>query len=116
VRGGSSDQNLILIDGVPVYNIVHVFGLFSILNPGSVNSVELVKGGFSAKHNGRLASILDIKLKDGNNQKISGKINIGMLLSSATIEGPLIKNKYHANRTKQGSICYLPLTKQPKWK
>ncbi|MFM9944209.1 MAG: TonB-dependent receptor [Bacteroidia bacterium] len=93
VRGGGTDQNLVLIDGVPVYNIVHVFGLFSIINPGAVNSVELIKGGFSAKHNGRLSSIVDIKLKDGNNQKISGKINIGMLLSSATIEGPLIKNK-----------------------
>ena len=93
VRGGGTDQNLILVDGVPVYNIVHVFGLFSIINPGAVNSVEIIKGGFSAKYNGRLSSILDIKLKDGNNQKISGKVNIGMLLSSATIEGPLLKNK-----------------------
>lgn len=93
VRGGGTDQNLVLVDGVPVYNIVHVFGLFSIINPGAVNSVELIKGGFSAKHNGRLSSILDIKLKDGNYQKISGKINVGMLLSSATIEGPLVKNK-----------------------
>ena len=93
VRGGGTDQNLVLVDGVPVYNIVHVFGLFSIINPGAVNSVEIIKGGFSAKYNGRLSSILDIKLKDGNNQKISGKVNIGMLLSSATIEGPLLKNK-----------------------
>lgn len=93
VRGGGTDQNLVLVDGVPVYNMVHVFGLFSIINPGAVNSVELIKGGFSAKHNGRLSSILDVKLKDGNNQKISGKINVGMLLSSATIEGPIVKNK-----------------------
>ena len=93
VRGGGTDQNLVLVDGVPVYNIVHVFGLFSIINPGAVNSIEIIKGGFSAKYNGRLSSILDIKLKDGNNQKISGKVNIGMLLSSATIEGPLLKNK-----------------------
>ncbi len=93
VRGGGTDQNLILVDGVPIYNIVHVFGLFSIINSGAVNSVEIIKGGFSAKYNGRLSSILDIKLKDGNNQKISGKVNIGLLLSSATIEGPLLKNK-----------------------
>ncbi len=93
VRGGGTDQNLVLIDGVPVYNIVHAFGLFSIINPGVVNSIELIKGGFSAKYNGRLSSILDIKLKDGNNQKISGKLNIGMLLSSGTIQGPFLKNK-----------------------
>ncbi len=93
VRGGGTDQNLVLIDGVPVYNMVHAFGLFSIISPGVVNSVELIKGGFSAKYNGRLSSILDIKLKDGNNQKLSGKLNIGMLLSSGTIQGPLIKNK-----------------------
>ena len=93
VRGGSMDQNLVLVDGVPVYNIVHVFGLFSIINPGAVNSVELVKGGFSAKYNGRLSSILDLKLKDGNNQKIAGSVSIGLLLSSITLEGPLIKDK-----------------------
>lgn len=93
VRGGGTDQNMVLIDGVPVYNIVHVFGLFSIINPGAVNSVELIKGGFSSKYNGRLSSMIDVKLKDGNYQKISGKINVGMLISSATLEGPLIKNK-----------------------
>jgi len=93
VRGGGTDQNLVLLDGVPVYNIVHVFGLFSIINPGSVNSVEIIKGGFSAKHNGRLASIFDIRLKDGNNQKLAANISLGMLLSSITLEGPLIKNK-----------------------
>lgn len=93
VRGGGTDQNLVLLDGVPVYNIVHVFGLFSIINPGSVNSVEIIKGGFSAKHNGRLSSIFDIRLKDGNNQKLAGSISVGMLLSSITLEGPLIKNK-----------------------
>lgn len=93
VRGGGTDQNLVLLDGVPVYNIVHVFGLFSIINPGSVNSVEIIKGGFSAKHNGRLASIFDIRLKDGNNQKLAANISLGMLLSSITLEGPLIKNR-----------------------
>lgn len=93
VRGGGSDQNLVLIDGVPVYNIVHVFGLFSIINPGAVNSLELIKGGFSAKYNGRLSSILDIKLKDGNYYKLSGNVNMGMFLSSITLEGPIIKNK-----------------------
>lgn len=93
VRGGSTDQNLILIDGVPVYNIVHVFGLFSIINPGAVNSIELLKGGFSSKHNGRLSSVLDIKLKDGNYYKFSGNINLGLFLSSITLEGPIIKNK-----------------------
>ncbi|NUM31276.1 MAG: TonB-dependent receptor plug domain-containing protein [Bacteroidetes bacterium] len=93
VRGGGSDQNLVLIDGVPVYNIVHVFGLFSIINPVAVNSVELIKGGFSAKYNGRLSSILDIKLKDGNYYKLAGNVNIGMFLSSITLQGPLVKNK-----------------------
>lgn len=93
VRGGGSDQNLVLIDGVPVYNIVHVFGLFSIINPEAVNSLELIKGGFSAKYNGRLSSILDIKLKDGNYYKLTGDINLGMFLSSITLQGPLIKNK-----------------------
>lgn len=93
VRGGGTDQNLVLIDGVPVYNIVHVFGLFSIINPGVVNTTELVKGAFSAKYNGRLSSIFDIKLKDGNYHKLGGSVNVGMLLSSITLEGPLIKNR-----------------------
>lgn len=93
VRGGGTDQNLVLLDGVPVYNIVHLFGLFSIINPGAVQSLEIVKGGFPAKYNGRLSSIFDIRLKDGNNQKLSGSLSLGLLMSSLTLQGPLIKNK-----------------------
>ena len=67
VRGGSPDQNLILLDGTPVYNAAHLFGSFSVFNADALNNVELIEDGFPARYGGRLSSVLDISMKEGNN-------------------------------------------------
>lgn len=93
VRGGGPDQNLILLDGVPVYNVSHLFGFFSVFNADAVKSVELVKGGFPARYGGRLSSVLDIQMKEGNNQQLHGEGGIGVIASRLTLEGPFKKGK-----------------------
>ncbi len=93
VRGGGPDQNLILIDGVPVYNASHLFGFFSVFNTDAINSVKLVKGGFPAEYGGRLSSVIDIRMKEGNTKKIHGEGGIGLVASRLTLEGPIIKDK-----------------------
>lgn len=93
VRGGGPDQNLILLDGTPVYNASHLFGFFSVFNADAIKKVELVKGGFPARYGGRLSSVLDIRMKDGNMKKFSASGNIGLISSKLTIEGPIVKNK-----------------------
>ncbi|MEQ8474181.1 MAG: carboxypeptidase-like regulatory domain-containing protein [Marinoscillum sp.] len=93
VRGGGPDQNLILLDGVPVYNVSHLFGFFSVFNPDAINRVNVVKGGFPARYGGRLSSVIDISMKEGNNQKFSGEGSIGLIASKLTLEGPIGKNE-----------------------
>lgn len=93
VRGGGPDQNLILLDGVPVYNANHLFGFFSIFNTDAINSVRLIKGGFPAEYGGRLSSVIDMRMKEGNSKKIHGEGGIGLIASRLTIEGPIIKDK-----------------------
>ena len=93
VRGGGPDQNLILLDGVPVYNANHLFGFFSVFNADAIQSMSLIKGGFPARYSGRLSSVLDIRMKEGNMKKITGEVSIGLISSKATIEGPIIKDK-----------------------
>ena len=93
VRGGSPDQNLVLLDGVQLYNPVHIFGFYSIFNPGIVSNVTLSKGPFAAKHGGRLSSVIDIVTKDGSNQKIKGEAMLGIMGSRLLIEGPIGKSK-----------------------
>lgn len=92
VRGGSADQNLILLDGVPLYSTGHAFGIFSIFNPNTIKSAELITGGIPARYGRRLSSVLDIRTKDGNVQKAGGDISLGVLALKATLEGPLSKN------------------------
>ncbi|MFZ1560129.1 MAG: TonB-dependent receptor plug domain-containing protein, partial [Saprospiraceae bacterium] len=77
VRGGSPDQNLILLDGVPVYNANHLFGFFSVFNAEAIKDVTLIKGGFPARYGGRLSSVLEINLKDGHQQEFHGDVSIG---------------------------------------
>jgi len=91
VRGGSHDQNLFLFDDVPLYYIDHLGGFVSAFNTDAINRVNLIKGGFPARYGGRLSSVIDIRMKDGNNNKIQGSYNIGLLLTKATVEGP-VKN------------------------
>lgn len=93
VRGGSADQNLILIDEAPIYDPSHLFGLFSIFNGDAIKDAELYKGGIPAKYGGRLSSILDVRTRDGNNKKFHGSAGIGTLASKLMVEGPIVKDK-----------------------
>lgn len=93
VRGGGPDQNLILLDGVPVYNASHLFGFVSVFNADAINHVELVKGGFPARYGGRLSSVIDIRMKEGNSKKLQGEGSVGLVGSRLTLEGPIAKDK-----------------------
>jgi len=93
VRGGSPDQNLILLDGTPVYNVSHLFGFFSVFNSDAIKDVKLIKGGYPARYGGRLSSVLDITMKEGNMKEIHGAGSIGIVASKLTLEGPIIKDK-----------------------
>lgn len=93
VRGGSADQNLILLDGVPVYNANHLFGFMSVFNSDAIKDVTLFKGGFPARYGGRLSSVLDIRMKEGNMNNFHVSGSIGIISSNLTLEGPIIKGK-----------------------
>ncbi len=93
VRGGNIDQNLILLDEAPVFNSSHLFGFFSVFNPDAVKDVKLIKGGIPAIYGGRLSSVLDVRMKDGNNKKFEVNGGIGLIFSRLSIEGPIKKNK-----------------------
>ena len=89
VRGGGPDENLFLLDGVPVYNINHMAGFFSVFNADAIKNVTLYKGSFPARFGGRLSSVLDIRMNDGNNRKLSGTASVGLISSRVNLEGPL---------------------------
>lgn len=93
VRGGGPDQNLILLDDAVVYNASHLFGFFSVFNADAVKNINLIKGGIPAEYGGRLASVLDIQMNEGNNKEFKGQGGIGLIASRLTLEGPLKKNK-----------------------
>jgi outer membrane receptor protein involved in Fe transport len=93
VRGGGPDQNLILLDDAPVYNTGHLFGFFSIFNSDAIKNVSLIKGGMPAQYGGRLSSVLDIAMKEGNNQKFQVDGGIGLIASRLSIQGPIKKDK-----------------------
>jgi hypothetical protein len=93
VRGGGADQNLIILDDATVYNAYHLFGFFSLFNGDALKSVELTKGGFPARYGGRLSSVLEMQMKDGNQEKFTGEAGIGIISSRLLLEGPLKKKK-----------------------
>ena len=93
VRGGASDQNLILLDEATVYNASHLFGFFSTFNSDAIKDVSLFKGGMPAEYGGRLSSVLDIKMNDGNNKDYTVQGGLGLISSRLKVEGPIIKNK-----------------------
>jgi outer membrane cobalamin receptor len=93
VRGGGPDQNLILLDEAVVYNAAHLFGFFSVFNADAIKDINIIKGGMPAEYGGRLSSVLDITMKDGNNKKYEAAGGIGLLSSRLTIEGPVQKDK-----------------------
>ncbi len=93
VRGGNIDQNLILLDEAPVYNSSHLFGFFSVFNPDAVKDVKLVKGGIPSQYGGRVSSILDIRMKEGNSKDLELNGGIGTIFSRFSVEAPIIKDK-----------------------
>ena len=93
VRGGSPDQNLVLLDGVPIYNVSHLLGIFSVFNADALRNVTLTKGGFPARYGGRLSSVLEINMKEGNLKKWEGEGSVGLISSKLTVSGPLKKDK-----------------------
>jgi outer membrane receptor for ferrienterochelin and colicin len=103
VRGGSPDQNLILLDGVPIYNANHVFGFLSIFNTDALKKVTLYKSNFPARFGGRLSSVVDITTKDGNKERFSGTATIGLPTFKFNIEGPVVNDRtsftFSARRT-----------------
>ena len=93
VRGGGPDQNLIMLDDAIVYNSGHLFGFFSIFNSDAIKNVSLIKGGMPAQYGGRLSSVLDISMKEGNDKKFQVEGGIGLIASRISIQGPIKKNK-----------------------
>jgi hypothetical protein len=93
VRGGAVDQNLILLDEAPVYNASHLLGFFSTFNSDAIKDLTVFKGGMPAQYGGRLSSVVDIKMKDGNNQQLHGSGGIGLIASRLALEGPIVKDK-----------------------
>ncbi|MAY83042.1 MAG: hypothetical protein CMP59_02830 [Flavobacteriales bacterium] len=93
VRGGGIDQNLVLLDEAPVYNSSHLFGFFSVFNPDAVKNVRLIKGGIAPEYGGRLSSILDVRMKEGNQKEFTGSGGVGVIFSRLALEGPIKKDK-----------------------
>ncbi|MEJ7610459.1 MAG: TonB-dependent receptor [Ferruginibacter sp.] len=93
VRGGGPDQNLIMLDDAVVYNTGHLFGFFSIFNADAIKNVSLIKGGMPAQYGGRLSSVLDVSMKEGNNKKFQTEGGIGLIASRFSVQGPIVKDK-----------------------
>ncbi|WP_276483948.1 TonB-dependent receptor [Paraflavitalea pollutisoli] len=93
VRGGGPDQNLVLLDGIPIYNPNHLLGFFSVFNGDALRNIEVIKGGIPAEYGGRLSSVIAVNTRDGNRDSIKGTGGIGLISSRLTLEGPLIKKK-----------------------
>lgn len=93
VRGGGPDQNLILLDEATVYNASHLFGFFSTFNSDAIKDVSIYKGGMPSQYGGRLSSVLDVKMNDGNNKNFTVQGGIGLIASRLKVEGPILKNK-----------------------
>ncbi len=111
VRGGSPDQNLILLDGNTVYNVSHLFGFLSVFNPDAIKNIDLYKGSFPARYGGRLSSIVDITMKEGNKQKRNVDLSIGMVSSRLLYEGPIkkgISSYMFSARSSYFSLFLLP--------
>ncbi|MBA4409739.1 MAG: TonB-dependent receptor [Bacteroidota bacterium] len=111
VRGGSSDQNLILLDGATIYSNSHFFGFISVFNPEAISHAELFKGNFPARYGGRLSSVLNITMKEGNTQNNETSMTVGPISSQITNQGPLIKGK--ASYLLSGRATYTSLITMP---
>ena len=111
VRGGNIDQNLILLDEATVYNPSHLFGFFSVFNSDAIKNVNLIKGGFPARFGGRLSSVLELNMKEGNNKEFQGQASIGLISSKLTMEGPIVIDK--TSFILSGRRTYVDILMQP---
>lgn len=111
VRGGGPDQNLYLLDGVPLYNVNHLGGFFSAFNTDAIKNITLYKGGFPARFGSRLSSVLDIRMNDGNNKKLKGSFGIGLISCRMNLEGPLFGKKTTFNISARRT--YIDVLTQP---
>jgi hypothetical protein len=111
VRGGGPDQNLIILDEATVYNANHLFGFFSLFNGDALKSIELTKGGFPARYGGRLSSVIEMTMKDGNKETFGGEAGIGLISSRLLLEGPIIKGK--SSFIVSGRRTYIDILSQP---
>lgn len=111
VRGGNVDQNLILLDDAPVFNSSHLFGFFSVFNPDAVKDLKLYKGGIPSQYGGRTSSVLDVRLKEGNNKRYEAKGGIGTIFSRFSIEGPIKKER--ASFIVAGRRSYIDVLAKP---
>lgn len=111
VRGGGPDENLFLLDGVPVYNVNHLGGLFSVFNADAIKNVTLYKGSFPARFGERLSSVIDVRMNDGNNKKLKGNVSVGLVSSKINLEGPLFSENTTFNIS--GRRTYYDLLAQP---
>ena len=111
VRGGGPDENLILLDGVPIYNVDHMLGILSVFQTEAVKKVTLYKGSFPARYGGRVSSIVDIRTNDGNMKETHGSIGVGALTEKFHLEGPIIKDKLSYSLSARGlhTILFDPL-------
>ncbi|RFC53505.1 TonB-dependent receptor [Brumimicrobium aurantiacum] len=109
VRGGGAEQNLMLLDDVPLYNVSHFGGFFSVFNADIIKSTKLMKSGFPAEYSGRLSSVLDVRMKEGNSKEFQVQGAVGLLSTRLSIEGPIIKDK--ASFIVSGRINPLPIFK-----
>lgn len=115
VRGGSADQNLIILDEAPVYSSAHLLGFFSVFNSDAVKDMEFYKGNSPANYGGRLSSVLDIQMKEGNSKKLAASGGIGLIASRLTIEAPIVKDKgsFIISGRRTYADIFLPLWKDP---
>lgn len=113
VRGGSQDENLVMLDGIPIYNIDHVLGIFSVFTPEAVKKVTFYKGAFPARYGGRISSIVDVRTNDGNLKETHGVVSVGMLTSRVHVEGPLKQDKTSFSLSFRGmhTLLYQPFIK-----
>lgn len=107
VRGGGPDENLLLLDGISLYNAEHMLGLFSIFQPEAVKKVTLYKGSFPARYGGRTSSIIDVRTNDGNLQETHGTIGVGVLSDKFHLEGPIFKGKTAYSISARGMHTFL---------
>ena len=111
VRGGGPDENLILLDGVPIYNVDHMLGILSVFQTEAVKKVTLYKGSFPARYGGRVSSIVDIRTNDGNMKETHGSIGLGVLTEKFHLEGPILKDRLSYSLSARGlhTVFFDPL-------